>query len=171
MLCIQSHNWMLKWFGDKTNLIAGCYWTHNNVDILPSPYWLYLTLNLTLRQGLSQWPSETPFILNYSDSVKENWTHMATLFFFLDLFIIIVFIPQYCPLLMFILLDYLHRKTARLCYMTVLILLQMKEGNNWRMFLFSDIQICTAGRISRFMAENVKWSIPLPGQFGEHIYI
>lgn len=98
-------------------------------------------------------------------------THGNTFFFFLDLFIIIVFIPQYCPLLMFILLDYLHRKTARLCYMTVLILLQMKEGNNWRMFLFSDIQICTAGRISRFMAENVKWSIPLPGQFGEHIYI
>lgn len=90
MLCIQSHNWMLKWFGDKTNLIAGCYWTHNNVDILPSPYWLYLTLNLTLRQGLSQWPSETPFILNYSDSVKENWTHMATLFFFFR------FVYYYC---------------------------------------------------------------------------
>lgn len=89
----------------------------------------------------------------FCDSMKENWKHMATLF---KISIIILFIPQHCPLLMFIQFDYLHGKIARLSYVTVLpLFLWRKERNNRRMFLFSNMQISTAGWISRFMAENI----------------
>lgn len=104
----------------------------------------------SLSHRLTRWPSKTLFIVNYSVSMKQNWKHVNTFLMAIYYYSIYTSIlPSADVFTAWLFSQKNHQSMLCECFNTF----PANEGNNWRMFLFANIQI--TGWISGFMAENL----------------